>query len=169
MEEALGVHGAETADQPVGQASHVVGRQAAGRLAQQLAHALAVLELHDGVGRAVGLEIAQHRHDVQMTETGKRTRLVEEALAAPGEVLGEARAARHHLAVAAAHGELDRQVLLDGDELGELGVEGAIGDAEAAVADHRIEPIVAEPRAGSQGLDVIGGHLSTGYGTHLYS
>ena len=59
----------------------------------------AVLELHDRVGRAVGLEEAQHRHDVRMAEAGKRARLVEEALAAPGEVVGEARAARHDLAV----------------------------------------------------------------------
>jgi len=91
-----------------------------------------------------------------MAEAGKRPRLVEEAFAAPGEIIGEARAARHHIAVAAAHGELDRQVLLDGDELGELGVESTIGDAEAAMADHGIEPIVAEPCAGRQGLDVIG-------------
>ena len=32
MQEALGMHGAETAQQPVGQAAHLVGRQAAGRL-----------------------------------------------------------------------------------------------------------------------------------------
>ena len=104
-----------------------------------------------------------------MAEAGERARLVEEALAAPGEIVGEARAARHDLAVAAAHGELDRQVLLDGDELGELGVEGAIGDAEAAMADHGIEPVVAEPRAGRQGLDVIGGHHRRDMRAHLRS
>ena len=40
-------------------------------------------------------------------------------------------------------------------DLGELAVEGAVGDAEAAVPDHRVEPVVAEPRAGRQGLNVV--------------
>ncbi len=139
-------------------AMHIVGRQAAGRLAQELANAMAVLELHDGVGRAVGLEVAQDRHDVRMAETGERAGLVEEAFATPGEILGEARATRHHLAAGVADGELDRQVFLDGDELGELRVEGAIGDAEATMPDHRIEPVITEPRAGRQSLNVVGGH-----------
>ena len=88
------MHRAETEQQPFGEAAHLVGRQPAARLLQHLAQAAAVLEFHDGVGRAVGHEEAQHRHDVRMAEAGQRARLVEEALAAPGEVLGEAAAAR---------------------------------------------------------------------------
>ena len=90
-----------------------------------------------------------------MAEAGQRPRLVEEALAAPGEIVGEARAACHDL-LALAHGELDRQVLLDRHDLGELAVEGAIGDAEAAMADHGVEPVVAQHGAGRQGLDIVG-------------
>ena len=56
---------------------------------------------------------------MRMAEACQRTRLIEEAFAAPGKVVGEARAARHDL-VALAHGELDRQVLLDRHHLGEL-------------------------------------------------
>ena len=134
------------------------GRHAPARFVEQLGHAAAVLELHDGVGGAVGFEVAQHGHDVRMAEARQRPRLVEEAIAAPGEIVGVAGAARHHLAVAATHGELDRQVLLDGHELRELRVEGAIGDPETAMADRRIEPVVAETRARGQSLDVVEGH-----------
>ena len=157
MQEALRVHRAQPAQQSLGKAAHVVRRQAGAVLAQQLGDALAVLELHDGIGRAVGLEKAQHRHDVRMAEARQRPRLVEEALAAPGEVVGKAAAARHDLAPA-AHGELDRQVFLDRHHLGELAVEGAIGDAEAAMADHRVEPIVAELETERQGLIVFDTH-----------
>src|SRR6185312_416200 len=129
-------------------------------MAEHLAEAAAVLELHDGVGGAVGGEEAQHRHDVRMAEAGERARLVEEALAAPREVVGRARAARHDL-VALAHGELDWQVLLDRHDLGELAVEGAIGDAEATVADHRVESIVAQQGADGQGLDIVRSHDRT--------
>ncbi len=158
MKKALGMHGAEAAQQSGGQAPDVVGRQAAAGFAQELGHVLAVLELHHGIGRVVGLEVAQHRHDVGMAEARQRARLVEEALAAPGEILDQARAARHHRAIAVADGAFERQVFLDRDDLGELRVEGAVGDAEAAVPDHRIEAVVAEPRAGGQGLNVVEGH-----------
>ena len=153
------MHRAQPEQQAFGQAAHLVGRQAPAGLAQHLGHVAAILELHDRVGRAVGDEEAHDRHDVRMAEAGERPRLVEEALAAPGEIVGEARAARHDL-LALAHGELDRQVLLDRHDLGELAVEGTIGDAEAAMADHGIEPVVAQHGAGRQGLDIIESHRS---------
>jgi hypothetical protein len=158
MKEALRMHRAEAAQQSIGQAAHVVGWQAAAEVAQELGHVLAVLELHDGIGRAIGFEVTQHRHDMGMTEARQRARLVEEALAAPGEILDQARAARHHRAVAVADRALDRQVFLDGDDLGELRVERAVGDAETAMPDHRIEAVVAEPRAGGKSLNVVEGH-----------
>ncbi len=142
MEEALGMDSAQARQQAVGETTHVVGLQAAVRLTQELRHAAAVLELHDGVGRAVGFEVTQHRHDMDMAEARQRPRLVEEALAAPGEVVGKARSPRHDLAVGAAHGELDRQVFLDGDELRELRVERSISNSKAAMADHRIQAII---------------------------
>ena len=158
MQEALRMHRVQAAQQSVGQAADVFGRQAAAGIAQQLGHVLAVLELHHGIGRAVGLEVTQHRHDMGMTEARQCAGLVEKAFAAPGEVVGQARAARHDLAVGLADGAFERQVFLDRDDLGELRVEGAIGDAKAAVPDHRIEPVVTEPRAGWQGLNVVEGH-----------
>ena len=68
------------------------------------------------------------------------------------------RAPRGTTSSALAHGELDRQVFLDRHDLGELAVEGAVGDAEAAMADHGVEPVVAERGAGRQGLDIVGIH-----------
>jgi hypothetical protein len=95
---------------------------------------------------------------MRMAEAGERTCFVEEALAAPGEIVGEARAARHHLCLVLADGELDREILLDGHRLRELGVERSIGNAETAVPDHRVESEVVELRADRQGLDVVGIH-----------
>ena len=134
------------------------GRRPAG-LAQELADALAVLELHDGVGRAVGLEVAQHRHDVRMAEARERARLVEEALAAPGEVARRSarRAAPPGRRPARTANSTGRYSLM-ATNLASWRVEGAVGDAEAAMADHRVEPVVAEPGAGRQGLDVVEGH-----------
>ena len=57
-----------------------------------------------------------------------------------------------------ADGELDGQVFLDRDELGELGVEGAVGDAKAAMTDHGVDAVITEPRAERQGLNVVLGH-----------
>src|SRR5260221_18530 len=67
-------------------------------------------------------------------------------------------AAPHHVA-AGAHGELDGQLFLDRHDLGELAVEGAVGDAEAAMADHRVQPVVAELGTERQGLDVVDTHV----------
>ena len=156
MEKALGMNGAQAAQQSLGQPAHLIGLQAAVRCAQQLRHAAAVLELHDRVGGAVGFEIAQHWDDMSMPEPRKGPRLVEKAFATPDEIVGEARPARADLAIGPAHGELDRKVLLDGNELGELGVKGAISDTEPAMPDDCIEPIIAEPRTERQGLIVFG-------------
>src|SRR5215813_1282517 len=157
MQEALRMHRAKAAQQADRQTVHIVWRQALSGRAEDLGEVLAVLELHDGVGRAVGLEVAQHRHDVRMAEARERARLVEEALAAPGEVFAIARPARHH-ALALAHCELDREILLDGDELGELGVEGAVGNAKAAMTDHGVDAVITQPRAEREGLNVVLGH-----------
>src|SRR4029077_16647930 len=120
MKEALRMHRAQAAQQPVGQAADVVGRQAAAGIAQELGHVLAVLELDDGIGRAIGLEVTQHRYDMRMTEACQRAGFVEKAFAAPGEVVSQARTARHDLAVGLANGAFERQVFLDRDGLGEL-------------------------------------------------
>ena len=157
MKEALLVHGAQPVQQALGEAAHLVGRQAPALLAQELGHAAAVLEFHDRIGRAVGLEVAQNRDDVDMAEPRQRARLVEKALAPPDEIVGKARPARRHGAVGPAHGELDGKVLLDGHELGELRVEGAVGDAKAAVPDDGIEAKIAQPRSERQSLVVFRG------------
>ena len=72
------------------------------------------------------------------------------------EIVGDARRARRNVAVGPTHCKFDGEVLLDGDTLGELGVEGAIGNAESAMADDRVEAIVTEPRRERQSLIVFG-------------
>ena len=156
MEKALGVNGVQAAQQPLRQASHLAGLQAVIGRAQELCHAATVLEFHDSVGRVVGFEVTQHRDDMKVAKAGERTRLVEKALAAPGEIVGDARRARRNVAVGPTHCKFDGEVLLDGDTLGELGVEGAIGNAESAMADDRVEAIVTEPRRERQSLIVFG-------------
>ena len=155
MQEALGMDGAQPAQQPLGEPAHLVGLQAAVRRAQQLRHAAAVFEFHDGIGRAVGFEVTKHRDDVGVAKSRQRPRLVEKTLTTPDEIVIEARPARRNLAAGASHGKLDRKVLLDGNELGELSVEGAVSDTESAVPDDRIESIVAEPRTERQSLIVF--------------
>ena len=54
-------------------------------------------QLHDQVGGAVGLEEVVHQHDARHAmQGGERSALGDEAVAAPGEVLGRAGGARHH-------------------------------------------------------------------------
>ena len=103
----------------------------------------------------MGLEVAEHRDDVGVTKPRQGAGFVEKPFPAPDEIIGKARTARYHLAIRPSDGELNREVLLDGYEFGELGVEGTIGDTESTVPDDCIEPIVAEPRSERQGLIVF--------------
>ena len=105
--------------QPVEQGKHQpldrLGRQPL--LAQQpLVQRLALDQRHHHVGGAVGFEEVVDPHDGgRAVEPRQGARLVEEALAAPGELLGMIGRARHHGGAALAQGERGRQIFLDGD------------------------------------------------------
>ena len=102
---------------------------------------LAAQQFHDHVGGAVGLEEIEHLHDRRrLVQAGQRSALVDEAAAAPVEIVGRLGRARQHRAVVLAHGQRGRQVFLDGDLAIELGVARTIGNAEAAVAQHARGP-----------------------------
>jgi hypothetical protein len=58
--------------------------------------------------------------------------------------------ARHDESAGLAQRDRGRQVLLDRHVTVELRVVGAIGDAEAALAEHRTELVGAQARAGRQ-------------------
>ena len=119
------------------------------RLRVELQHGLqrvALLVVHDHVGGGVGLEIAQHAHDVRMAELAQRARLEQEALEAPPVARLVLRRLRDHFAVGRAHGELARQVFLDRDVLVEVGVARAVGDAEAARAQHLLDAVFVQHR-----------------------
>ena len=88
---------------------------------QPLAQRLALDQGHHHVGGAVGLEEVVHAHDGgRAVEPRQRARLVEEALAAPGKLLGMLGRARHHRGPALAQRQRRRQVLLDRDVAMEL-------------------------------------------------
>ena len=102
-------------------------------------------QLHDQVGRAVGLEEVVHQHDAgRAMQGGQRAPLGDEAVATPGEVLGGAGRARHHRRAVLADGERGRQIFLDRDVAPQLAVDGTVGDAEAALAEDRDDAIAAD-------------------------
>ena len=102
-------------------------------------------QFHDQVGRAVRLEEVVHQHDAgRAMQGGQRAPLGDEAVAAPGEVLGGAGRARHHRRAVLADGERGRQVFLDRDVASQLAVDGTVGDAEAALAEDRDDAIAAD-------------------------
>jgi hypothetical protein len=92
------------------------GRRQRAGLLQAALQGLALEELHDDVGGAVGLEEIEHPHDARrVLQAGERAALGDEAVAAPGEILRRRRRARQHGGAVLAHGKRQRQVFLDGD------------------------------------------------------
>ena len=108
---------------------------------------LAALVLEHHVRGLVRLEEARHAHDVRVPEGGERARLDEEAVeAALVEVLVVVGARRDRV-VDGAVGEVLGQVLLD-DHLGvEVHVGGGVGDAEAALAQDRVDAVLEQAEA----------------------
>ncbi len=139
-----------------------VGREGVFRL-DALFQRLAAQQLHDDIGRAVFFEEIENLHDGRrLVQGGKRAALVDEAFAAPVEILGNLGRARQHRGAVLADGERDRQVFLDRHLAIELRIARAIGDAEAALAQHgqdlvaadgaaRGERHVVDPRGGIRG------------------
>jgi len=125
---------------------------------QKTPEAFAFLMLHHHIGRAVGLEIAQHGYDVGMPEVNQRARFLLEAIEAPDIFLFVGVADRMHRAVAVAHGDavghelLDRDLALDGN------LDRFVGDAEAARAQDRRHAIAVEFGADIQSVPLGCGH-----------
>ena len=101
-------------------------------------------------------------------EPRQGARLVEETLAAPGELLGMIGRARHHGGAPLAQRERGRQVLLDGDVAMERDVARPVGDAEGALAEDGFQLVAAQRRADGQhtaqvAADVVAGPLDIGH------
>ena len=111
----------------------------------RLRQRLALDQGHHHVGGAVGLEEVVHAHDGgRAVEPRQRARLVEEALAAPGKLLGMIGRARQHGGAALAQRQRRRQVLLDRDVAMEREVARPIGDAEGALAEDGVQLVATQ-------------------------
>ena len=147
MQEARLVNLLEAAAQPVEQALDDRRRQLLVAL-QALLERLAARQPHDHVGRAVGLEEIVDADDRGNALEGRQNAgLGEKALAAPDEILGELRRARHDRRAVFAQRQGRRQIFLDRDFAAERGVARVVGDAETAVAEDGNQLIVPQPRS----------------------
>ena len=91
-------------------------------------------ELHDEIGRAVGLEKVVHLHDTrQAMKRRQRAPLGDEAVASPGEVGSRIAGPRRHGRAVLPDGERGRQIFLDRHLASELAIDGTVGDAETAL------------------------------------
>lgn len=128
------------------------------RVLQHGLQRLAALVIHHHVGGAVRLEVAQHAHDVRMLEPGERARLLQEALESPAVVGFALGAEWHHRACRSAtlyaRRELAGQVLLDRDRLLKVRIPSEVSDAEAADAEHLVEPVLVQRRLQRQRVAV---------------
>ena len=71
---------------------------------QPMLQRLAAQQLHDDVGGAVGLEEIEHPHDTRrVVQGGHGAALPDEALTAPGEIVGHPGRARQHHGAAFPH------------------------------------------------------------------
>ena len=128
------------------------------RLARQaLRKRLALEKLHDDIGRAVRLEEIVNPDDRRhMTQLRHGSRLVEEAAAPPDEILGHFGRARQHLGVTLADRQPARQVLLDRDVAMKLCIVATIGNAEAALAQHRQNLVAPDQESVGQRRVILG-------------
>ena len=147
MQEARLVDLLEAAEQPLEQTLDDRRRQLLVAL-QALLERLAARQPHDHVGRAVGLEEVVDADDRgNALERRQNAGLLEKALAAPDEVFGKLRRARHDRRAVFAQRQRCRQIFLDRDFAAERRVAGVVGDAETAVAEDGNQLIVAQLRS----------------------
>ena len=106
------------------------------------------------------LKVAQHPHDIRMLEVGQRPRFLDEVLEAKmviphglwsrlggdgGDVL--------------AHGQIGGEILLDGDAGIEVTVAGQVGNAKAAVSQHRLDGVFHQLKVVRQGIFMKTTHI----------
>ncbi len=77
-----------------------------------------------------------------------------EAFQPPSQIVGRTARARHDGDAILAHGQRRGEIFLDGDLPSEFGIDRAIGDAEAALAQHGDDAITADGLAGSKGYQI---------------
>ena len=106
--------------------------------------ALPTLELHDHVGRGVGLEHAGYAHDARVLETGEHPRFLEKARAPPLEKVALVPGARAHGQSRVPASDLGWVIFLDRDDSLESDIVCFVGDAEAAGPDHARDAELAE-------------------------
>ena len=108
---------------------------------EQFFQALAAFVLHHHVGGAVRLEHTHHPYDVGVAEFRQGAGLGDESIQTPtvsvAVVLGDGM----DVAVVAAGREFHRQKLFYRDTLIQVRIQGQIGNAEAALADHRADHV----------------------------
>jgi hypothetical protein len=127
---------------------------------------LAVQQLHDDVGGAVGLEEVEDLHDRRhAVQARQRTAFGDETLAPPAEIVGHLGGTRQHRGAVLANRQRRRQVFLDRHLAAELDVARAVGNAEAALAQHRHDLVAADQLAGLKRDIVDLRYLAGGRGT----
>ena len=110
--------------------------------------AFPVLISHDHVGRIVGLEDGEHLHDIRVFETRERLALVDEPAQTPVEVFLVLVRECPDRTVFPAHGEVGRQVLLDGHLHLQVGVVCEVGNTESTLAQYALDFVPVDPEAG---------------------
>ena len=124
-------------------------------LAQMTFERVAAQHLHDDVGRAVDLEKVEDLHDAgRLVQRRQGTAFGDEALAPPGEVVGDLGRARLYRRAGVAVGQQGRQIFFDGHFAAKLHVARPVGDAEAALAQYRDDFISPDLRLGRECRDV---------------
>ena len=104
-------------------------------------------------------------HDVRVLEPGHHPGLVQEPVQPPLEIRLVSGGLRQHRHVLLPHGQVRRQVLLDGHRDIQGNIPAQVRDAEAAVPQYPVELEVLYPGALRQGQAVVGG----GHGEALLS
>lgn len=154
VQEAGGVHLLQSIEQWPQDAVDLGGRQGP-LLFQPMLERLAAQQLHDDVGRAVGLEEVEDPDDGWcVLQAGERPALGHEALATPGKIRRRIGRTRQHRRAVLAHGERQRQVFLDGDLTVELAVVGAVGDPETTLPENG-DDLIASDRSSRRQRDEI--------------
>jgi len=147
---ARGVHHRECAQHVFGKRAQrpLVGRGL--HVAPQVQQALAAIERHDAICRAIGFAQLQHADERGMLETDQHARFVDEgAEAARERVFLPCVDCVHRLVGLTAH-EARRKVFLDGHRHRERMVDRLIDDRARAARKHDLEFERAEVRTGGQ-------------------
>ena len=99
----------------------------------------------------MGLKKTGHTHDVGVAEGGQGAAFDQEAVQSALVAIAVARGVGRHGLARGAEGDLLGQVLLDGHARVEVDVGGQVGDAEATLAQHAVDAVFVQAKAGWQG------------------